>query len=70
MDCLTLWEVKGRVFVREADVAIETPGDRTVQVELAKALAKNPDDRFQTAQEFSAAINAARAAWLTKGALV
>lgn len=26
VDCLTLWEVKGRVFVREADVAIETPG--------------------------------------------
>lgn len=29
---------------------------------VAKALAKNPDDRFQTAQEFSAAINAARMA--------
>lgn len=24
-DCLTLWEVKGKVVVRAADVAIETP---------------------------------------------
>ncbi len=25
-DCLQLWEVEGRVSVREADVAIEAPG--------------------------------------------
>jgi hypothetical protein len=26
LDCLTLWEVKGKVAVRDSDVAIETPG--------------------------------------------
>jgi hypothetical protein len=26
LDCLRLWEVKGKVTVRDADVAIETPG--------------------------------------------
>ncbi|MEA2738601.1 MAG: hypothetical protein QOH05_1908 [Acetobacteraceae bacterium] len=26
LDCLKLWEVKGKVTVRESDLAIETPG--------------------------------------------
>lgn len=26
LDCLKLWEVKGKVTVRDTDVAIETPG--------------------------------------------
>jgi hypothetical protein len=26
LDCLKLWEVKGRVTVRDTDLAIETPG--------------------------------------------
>ncbi|WP_428485387.1 hypothetical protein [Rhodopila sp.] len=25
LDCLKLWDVEGKVFVRDADVAIETP---------------------------------------------
>jgi hypothetical protein len=26
LDCLKLWEVRGKVTVRETDIAIETPG--------------------------------------------
>jgi hypothetical protein len=26
LDCLKLWEVKGKISVRETDLAIETPG--------------------------------------------